>query len=83
MSLTLEGSLPLHPMRERCGMCHRVNPVQFHVPPDVWLASVPEEFEDKPLCILCFADLADERLVPWALEIEFYPVSLASRVRPR
>jgi hypothetical protein len=33
------------------------------------------------VCLECFTRLADERLVEWCAEIQFYPVSLAVQIR--
>ena len=62
--------------REICKICWHVNPVGFSVPDAVWEAVVPLQFRSNVLCILCFARLADEKLIPWDEDIKFYPVSL-------
>lgn len=66
--------------RERCQMCHRYSPVGFHVPDDVWEASVHPHWRNGPLCIMCFAAGADERGVRWDDDIVFYPVSLRTHM---
>lgn len=63
--------------REICKACNQVSPVGFSVPDEVWLAAVPEHLARKVLCIMCFARFADEQLIPWHRDIQFYPVSLA------
>jgi len=68
------------PTRERCGVCHKVSPVSFHVPNDVWLRVVPSYFRETPICILCFASFGDERLIAWEDEITCYPVSLRTHL---
>jgi hypothetical protein len=62
--------------REICKACGRVNPVGFTVPDDVWNAAT-DRF-DGVLCILCFAQRADDSGLSWDNAIEFYPVSLAT-----
>jgi hypothetical protein len=62
--------------REICKACGRVNPLGFSVPDGVWnLATDHFQFV---LCIMCFAQRADEAGLRWDQEIEFFPVSLAS-----
>lgn len=67
--------------RERCQCCKRYSPVGFYVPNQIWDLAIPNEFHESPLCIMCFADMADERLVDWSKDVQFFPVSLAEHVR--
>lgn len=64
--------------RETCRCCWQPSPVSFFVSDEVWVAAVQPEFRHTVLCIGCFARFADERLVEWDREIEFFPVSAAS-----
>lgn len=64
--------------RERCAMCHRYSPVGFHVPNEIWRASVHPHYSESILCIMCFAHGADERGVAWETGITLYPVSFAT-----
>jgi hypothetical protein len=64
--------------REICRCCWRPSPVGFSVPDEVWKQSVHPRFQASVLCLGCFARFADERLVTWDEEIEFWPVSAAS-----
>lgn len=66
------------PTREICKSCGRVSPLGFTVPDEVWRAAVGDY--DHVLCILCFAQRADESLIEWDKEIEFYPVSLRTHI---
>jgi hypothetical protein len=77
---TLEGSFPLMATRECCKACNRISAVGFWVPNKVWLASVPKHLQNGILCVSCFVTHADERLVPWDAEIQFYPVSLRTHL---
>jgi len=61
--------------RELCKRCWRFNPVGFWVPDEVWQASVPEEFRNKVLCIMCFDEFATENGVDWSDHVRFFPVS--------
>lgn len=67
--------------RERCGLCHKVSPVGFHVPDDLWMTAVPEPHRQGVLCVGCFVSFADERLLPWDRSITFHPVSLATHLQ--
>ena len=62
--------------REICKICFRANPVGFTVPNEIWKDVVPSEYCSRVLCISCFTRLADEKLIPWDREIQFYPVSM-------
>ena len=64
--------------REFCGRCHRVSPVGFHVQNDIWEAVAGRHHQHDILCILCFAQLGDEKHIVWEENIEFYPVSYAT-----
>jgi hypothetical protein len=64
--------------REICRCCWHPSPVGFDVPNEIWEASVHPEFRDTVLCLGCFARLADERLIEWDRDIEFFPVAAVS-----
>lgn len=70
-----------YPHREICGLCHRVSPVGFWVPSDVWKASVHHSRINDIHCLSCFIERADEKLIDWSKEIKFYPVSLRSHIK--
>jgi len=61
-------------------MCFRANPVGFHVPDEVWKEAIPQEHWSSVVCLLCFARLADEKLIPWHRRIQLYPVSMHSHL---
>lgn len=69
-----------HPHREICGLCHRVNPIGFHVPDDIWESTVHHSHLHSIHCLSCFIERADEKLIDWSREIEFYPVSLVGHI---
>jgi len=68
------------PTRERCAHCGRISAVGFHVPDQVWSAVVHPSLADAILCVACFADMADGKLVQWDDAIRFFPVSLRSHL---
>lgn len=59
--------------REICKCCFRPVSVGFNVPDWVWHAVARGKF--NVLCLQCFTTLADEMLIEWDKDIEFYPVS--------
>lgn len=67
--------------REICKLCYQINTVGFHVPDHIWEAVVPPEVRTRVVCLACFTRLADEKLIPWDCQIEFFPVSLFSHLR--
>ncbi len=63
-------------MREICKICYKTNPIGFKVPDDIWEAVVPAHLETRVVGLWCFVHLADAKMIPWAHNIEFFPVSL-------
>jgi hypothetical protein len=66
--------------RETCKLCYRVNRIGFNVPDHIWRSVVPEHAIDDVVCLECFTSLADEHLVKWDRDIEFFPVSLLTHL---
>ena len=69
-----------HLTRERCGMCHKISSVGFFVPNGVWAQAVHQHWRDSILCLACFTTMADEKMIEWEREIEFFPVSLRTHL---
>ena len=69
-----------HPHREICGLCHRVSPVGFWVPNEIWEQVVHHSQLHSIHCLTCFIERADEKLIDWSKNIKFYPVSLRSHI---
>lgn len=68
------------PSREICKLCFRVNSVGFFVLDEIWKNAIPPEFHSKVICISCFTHLADEKLIPWDDNIQFYPISMCTHL---
>ncbi len=68
--------------REICEMCHQVNAVGFLVPDGVWRLIIPIDFQNKVVCLQCFAKLGDEKRIRWDLNIKFFPVSFVTHRNP-
>lgn len=47
----------------------------FKVPDEVWAEVMPDDRQHNIMCIMCFARLADQQMIAWDEEIEFFPVS--------
>jgi len=76
------GIQPAYPgvSREICKLCYHVNSVGFHVPDEVWEATLPEALWEQIVCLPCFIRLADEKSILWDSEIQLFPVSLATHL---
>lgn len=72
--------MPVLLTREICGLCHRVSPVGFWVPDEMWSEVVHPHYIAAVHCLSCFIERADEKLVPWDTVIKFYPVSSRTHV---
>lgn len=62
--------------REICKICFHPNRVGFSVPDEVWNIVIPDIHKNHVVCLQCFTRLADEHLVEWDKNIEFFPISL-------
>lgn len=69
-----------YPHREICGLCHRAIAVGFWVPNDIWQAVVHPSHINTIHCLNCFTERADEKLINWSKDIQFYAVSLRSHL---
>ena len=68
------------PSREICKACYEIIRVGFTVPGEIWNIAVPEMLRDHCLCLNCFTRLADDYLLPWDENIQFWPVSLLTHI---
>jgi hypothetical protein len=58
------------PTRENCQRCGRRG-FAFIAPDDTWLAVAGDRWQHGKLCLVCFADLGDEKNVAWEVGVEF------------
>lgn len=72
----LDRSVWPMPTREFCGICGHESPVSFWVPDEIWEAAVHHHFRNSVLCLMCFIERADAKLVRWDDTIKLYPISL-------
>lgn len=59
--------------REICKLCFNPVRVGFNVPDEIWDGVTEGRF--NVLCLDCFTKIADEKMVEWDKDIEFFPVS--------
>ncbi len=73
--------------RKLCIICHHINAIRFRVSDEIWDNLISTHLElsrklqinwNKEVCLNCFTRLADEQLIKWDKNIEFFPVSLAT-----
>jgi hypothetical protein len=62
--------------REMCKICGSIIRVGFHVPDDIWEKAIHPYHQNSAVCIKCFTARADEKMLPWDKNIEFFPVSM-------
>ena len=72
------GSVPTRP---RCHCCERKIVADIQVPDELWAAVMHPSKRNGYVCLDCFADRADEKMIDWAAHIEITPLSLFSQVR--
>lgn len=60
---------------EVCKICYKGNPVGFNVPDDIWRKAVSNRLQNRVVCLWCFINLADNKMLPWDDHIQFFPVS--------
>lgn len=68
------------PTRMFCQICGRVHKIDFWVPDKIWDAAIHPRYKDTHICLNCFMERADERLIPWDKEIELMPCSMATQI---
>lgn len=68
-------------IREICAICGHVSRVGFRVPDEIWKHAIHPFYWTSIVCLACFAERADEHLIEWDKEIQFFPVSFATHLR--
>ncbi len=53
-------------LRQRCKACGCADGVNFHVPDDIWKSVVPQKYQNRVVCLLCFDRFAKEKRVDYA-----------------
>jgi len=57
-------------LQQTCKVCGRPDKFNFNVPDDVWELVVPEQFQNRVVCLSCFDDFAHSKLVAYAEYLE-------------
>ncbi len=61
-------------------MCFKRHGTCFLVPTEMWQAVMPAKYWWGEICLNCFIQEADERLVRWCEVIEIHPLSLVKHL---
>ena len=57
-------------MRQTCKVCLRPDKFNFHVPDEIWYQVVPEQYQNKVVCLACFDDFARAKAIDYARHID-------------
>jgi hypothetical protein len=60
-----ERNLMTIPTRMFCQICGHVHKIDFWVPNEIWDEAIHPRWKHGPVCINCFMERADERLLFW------------------
>jgi hypothetical protein len=52
--------------RQRCSACHCEEKFNFHVADDVWKRVVPQDYQNRVVCLACFDDFASRNNVDYS-----------------
>jgi len=52
--------------RQRCSACRCEEKFNFHVPDDVWKRVVPEDYQNRVVCLACFDEFASRNNVDYS-----------------
>lgn len=63
------------PTRQLCKRCMKYPGLTFHTPDETWMAVTADRYQH--LCLPCFVDMADERLIDWEPGLLIYSESVA------
>jgi hypothetical protein len=54
------------PQAQTCKVCGHADKFNFDVPDEIWQVVVPEELQNRVVCLSCFDDFAYRKGVPYA-----------------
>lgn len=63
------------PTRQLCKRCMKYSGLAFRIPDETWMAVTDDRYQH--LCLPCFVDMADERLIDWEPGLLIYGESMA------
>jgi hypothetical protein len=55
--------------RQKCSVCRCEEKFNFHVPDEVWKNAVPDEFQNRVVCLACFDEFARRNNVDYSNSI--------------
>lgn len=67
------------PTRMFCQICGHLHKIDFWVPDEIWNEAIHPRWRETHLCLNCFMERADERLLEWDKEIKFFPCSMSTQ----
>jgi hypothetical protein len=68
------------PTRMFCDFCGKIHKIDFAVPDEIWDACISPKHKFAKVCLSCFMERADERLLLWDKEIKLFPCSMATQI---
>ena len=68
------------PTRMFCQICGKIHKIDFAVPDEIWDACMDPKLKLARVCINCFMERADERLLPWDKDIKLMPCSMHTQI---
>jgi len=69
------------PTRMFCHICGHLHKIDFWVPDEIWNEAIHPKWRDTHVCINCFMERADERLLEWEKDIILIPCSMATQLK--
>lgn len=67
------------PTRMFCQICGHLHKIDFWVPDQIWDEAIHPRYKNTHICLNCFMERADEKLLAWEKEIKFIPCSMATQ----
>lgn len=68
------------PTRMYCDICGHLHKIDFAVPNEIWDACIHPSRKLDKICINCFMERADEQMLKWEENIQFFPHSMATQL---
>lgn len=69
------------PTRMFCQICGKIHKIDFWVPDEIWDEAINPRYKNTHICLNCFMERADERLLPWDKEIKLMTCSMATQIK--
>lgn len=69
------------PTRMFCQICGHLHKIDFWVPDEIWNEAIHPKWRDTHVCLNCFMERADQRLLEWDEGIVLMPCSMATQLK--